>query len=66
MLNGDIRKENKTKKNVTPVNFSNLWTGSLYKKYYTWKKNHEAQFLENKTLKLKNKYIKKIKIKNNN
>ena len=27
------------------------------------KKNHEAQFLENKTLKLKNKYIKKIKIK---
>jgi hypothetical protein len=41
MSNGDIIKENKTKKYVNPINFLNMWPGSSYKKHYTWK-DHET------------------------
>jgi hypothetical protein len=50
MSNDDIEKENKTKKDVNSCYFSNRWIESSNWKHYTWK-NHEAQFLGNKTLK---------------
>jgi len=61
------KKKMRQKKDITSVNFSNPWLGSLDRKYHAWK-NHKAQSPRKKPMKdkIKENHIKRFKIKNSN